>query len=228
MRVSQATRPAGSSSRTASRTASEIWSAILSGWPSVTDSELKVISPGTGTASSFGIARRLDDRCPLAARSAGELVRRNALQQGAQGVGQRHAVDEAADGLGDRQVDPVLAAPAAAAPAPWPGPRRPCRSSPRRASGGTPAASSSPARRLREWRDVQVATRSPMPARPGVGAGVGAEGRPQARHLGQPARDQRRLGVVAVAERVRDARGDARSRSWPRRRARTPTASVEA
>src|SRR5918997_159233 len=39
--VSQATRPLGSSRRTASRTPSEIWSAILSGWPSVTDSEVK-------------------------------------------------------------------------------------------------------------------------------------------------------------------------------------------
>ena len=38
--VSQATRPSGSLSRTASRTASLIWSAILSGWPSVTDSEV--------------------------------------------------------------------------------------------------------------------------------------------------------------------------------------------
>src|SRR5436190_19464890 len=39
--VSQATRPAGSSRMTASRTPSEIWSATLSGWPSVTDSEVK-------------------------------------------------------------------------------------------------------------------------------------------------------------------------------------------
>src|SRR6266700_118723 len=38
--VSQATRLAGSSVRQASRIASEIWSAILSGWPSVTDSEV--------------------------------------------------------------------------------------------------------------------------------------------------------------------------------------------
>src|SRR5580693_7585041 len=36
--VSQATRLNGSSARQASRIASEIWSAILSGWPSVTDS----------------------------------------------------------------------------------------------------------------------------------------------------------------------------------------------
>ena len=38
--VSHATRPAGSRARMASRTASEIWSATLSGWPSVTDSEV--------------------------------------------------------------------------------------------------------------------------------------------------------------------------------------------
>src|SRR6266516_3419744 len=39
--VSHATRPPGSSASTASRTESEIWSAILSGWPSVTDSDVK-------------------------------------------------------------------------------------------------------------------------------------------------------------------------------------------
>src|SRR4051794_17166125 len=39
--VSQATRPAGSAARTASRMASETWSATLSGWPSVTDSDVK-------------------------------------------------------------------------------------------------------------------------------------------------------------------------------------------
>src|SRR5215216_6033078 len=38
--VSQATRPSGSSAMTASSTPSEIWSAILSGWPSVTDSDV--------------------------------------------------------------------------------------------------------------------------------------------------------------------------------------------
>src|SRR3954466_6162952 len=38
--VSQATRPVGSSLITASSTPSEIWSAILSGWPSVTDSDV--------------------------------------------------------------------------------------------------------------------------------------------------------------------------------------------
>ena len=39
--VSQATRPRGSAVRIASSTASEIWSATLSGWPSETDSEVK-------------------------------------------------------------------------------------------------------------------------------------------------------------------------------------------
>src|SRR5919107_2893988 len=39
--VSQATRPYGSSRSTASRTPSEIWSATLSGCPSVTDSDVK-------------------------------------------------------------------------------------------------------------------------------------------------------------------------------------------
>ena len=41
--VSHATRAFGSCARHASSTASEIWSAILSGWPCVTDSEVKSI-----------------------------------------------------------------------------------------------------------------------------------------------------------------------------------------
>src|ERR1700704_3371184 len=53
--VSQATRPMGSSLRTASRTESEIWSAILSGWPSVTDSDVKV-------KERFGMVARLAGR----------------------------------------------------------------------------------------------------------------------------------------------------------------------
>ena len=43
--VSHATRPPGSCSSTASRIASETWSAILSGCPSVTDSEVKTYLP---------------------------------------------------------------------------------------------------------------------------------------------------------------------------------------
>src|ERR1700692_3474046 len=53
VRVSQATRLEGSSARQASRIASEIWSAILSGWPSVTDSEVnRNLSRGCGKAAS--------------------------------------------------------------------------------------------------------------------------------------------------------------------------------
>src|SRR5437762_13418400 len=63
IKVSQATRPIGSSARTASRTESEIWSAILSGWPSVTDSDVNV-------KERAGIARRLAD---AAEASDGEL-----------------------------------------------------------------------------------------------------------------------------------------------------------
>src|ERR1017187_7678386 len=62
VRVSQATRLMGSSARQASRTASEIWSAILSGWPSVTDSEVKRVrfladklaSPSSDSVTSGG------------------------------------------------------------------------------------------------------------------------------------------------------------------------------
>jgi hypothetical protein len=46
--VSQATRAAGSLVRIASSTASEIWSAILSGCPSVTDSDVKRWRSRTG------------------------------------------------------------------------------------------------------------------------------------------------------------------------------------
>src|SRR5512146_182829 len=53
IRVSQATRPAGSCARTASSTESEIWSAILSGCPSVTDSEVKRKSRSLMMASTL-------------------------------------------------------------------------------------------------------------------------------------------------------------------------------
>ncbi len=41
MSASQATRLSASSARIASRMASEIWSQTLSGWPSLTDSDVK-------------------------------------------------------------------------------------------------------------------------------------------------------------------------------------------
>src|SRR5436189_2502618 len=57
-RVSHATRPSGSSFRTASSTASEIWSATLSGWPSVTDSEVKRNSRAGMATKAIAAAER--------------------------------------------------------------------------------------------------------------------------------------------------------------------------
>src|SRR4051812_24098289 len=57
--VSHATRPVGSSRSTASRTPSEIWSAILSGWPSVTDSEVNRYSLSLWFMRRESVASRL-------------------------------------------------------------------------------------------------------------------------------------------------------------------------
>ena len=57
--VSQATRAIGSSARIASRIESEIWSAILSGWPSVTDSDVKVHWRVTGCSLCVETASRM-------------------------------------------------------------------------------------------------------------------------------------------------------------------------
>src|SRR2546428_168878 len=59
--VSHATRALGSLARIASRIASEIWSAILSGWPSVTEPEQKDRGQGLGrhsAADAGGLPRR--------------------------------------------------------------------------------------------------------------------------------------------------------------------------
>src|SRR5260370_27625807 len=50
MTVSQATRASGSLARIASRMASEIWSATLSGWPSVTDSDVNRLVAMNGSS----------------------------------------------------------------------------------------------------------------------------------------------------------------------------------
>src|SRR6185437_10769992 len=76
IRVSQATRPIGSSRRTASRTASEIWSAILSGCPSVTDSEVKRKS----REAIRGRLAHLQQRAELRHRVRGRSVDQKALQ----------------------------------------------------------------------------------------------------------------------------------------------------
>src|ERR671937_2517503 len=77
-RVSHATRPAGSSARTASRTESETWSATLSGWPSVTDSEVKrkVRAPMWTRRLVDGEEGREADRSPVLRPVEDELVQR--------------------------------------------------------------------------------------------------------------------------------------------------------
>ena len=52
--VSQATRDSASCSSIASSTASEIWSAILSGWPSDTDSEVKTLNSDIDPPRQWG------------------------------------------------------------------------------------------------------------------------------------------------------------------------------
>src|SRR3712207_1467590 len=79
--VSTATRLRGSCSSIASRIESLIWSAILSGWPSVTDSDVKRRRdtrspcdrrPSAAVASGDGWARRL--RLPAPGQPGGDGV----------------------------------------------------------------------------------------------------------------------------------------------------------
>ena len=96
--VSQATRPCGSSARTASRTESEIWSAILSGWPSVTDSEVNRNERGAMRRSK---ATGLRGAPPGLTRRVGRRPIRSPASSSS-GV----AGEDGADALGDRQLDP--------------------------------------------------------------------------------------------------------------------------
>src|SRR5205085_2812018 len=92
--VSHATRPFLSPLRTASRTESEIWSATLSGWPSVTDSDVKE-KLCAAIAAPRVVEHRKDVLLPLWTAShqrGGELP--EAL-----------AFEDAADRFCDRQLD---------------------------------------------------------------------------------------------------------------------------
>src|SRR5499427_5571182 len=88
--VSQATRPSESSERTASSTESEIWSAILSGWPSVTDSEVK-------ENERLVMARRL--------AKATSLFGRFPAHEAAGEVGEALTGEDGAHAFGDRELD---------------------------------------------------------------------------------------------------------------------------
>src|SRR5436853_520828 len=94
--VSQATRPSGSLARTASSTESEIWSAILSGWPSVTDSEVK-------EKERLGMARRLASQGELRS-SPGSLLGWFTAHQARGEVGDALAREDRADAFRDREL----------------------------------------------------------------------------------------------------------------------------
>src|SRR5256885_5280999 len=58
MIASHATRASGSFARIASRIASEIWSASLSGWPSVTDSDVNRVDAVMAISPPLNLPRR--------------------------------------------------------------------------------------------------------------------------------------------------------------------------
>src|SRR4249920_745832 len=95
-RVSAATRERLSCARMASRTASEIWSATLSGCPSVTDSDVNwkvraLIGPNLSQDPG--------------ARQSGSLDSGVALHQACDELGQGDPVENGGDPLGDRHLD---------------------------------------------------------------------------------------------------------------------------
>src|SRR5215211_2364814 len=192
--VSQATRPFGSSRRTASRTASETWSAILSGCPSVTDSEVKENSRAAMVGKS-SLERRLL-RCRGAAHEvADELV-------------QRVAAEDGADAVGDWQLDPEPVREVA-----QDGRRRqPLHGHPDLPDGlarldalrdQLPCPPVPPHRR--PARDHEVA----HPGEPREGLLLPPCGDRQPRHLGEAAGDERRFGVAAEPEAIGAAGGEA-------------------
>src|SRR5438105_2050035 len=149
--VSQATRPSGSSVRTASSTESEIWSAILSGWPSVTDSEVKeklrFDIPGRlpNGRSYSSVGSRPINR---AASSVMLWPERTAHTPSVIGSSTPSRCERS------RRIGAVVTPSTV-----WP-------ISATARSGVSPCAISSPACRFRPCRLQHVPTRSPMPASP--------------------------------------------------------------
>ena len=146
--VSQATRPVGSPLRTASRTASEIWSAILSGWPSVTDSEVKENERGCHRAES--VPTRLSALAASDVPTSSCSGSPSSTAQTPSVIGSSIPNRCASSRSTGAVVSPSTTIPI------W-------RTA---SSGSVPCAISSPARRLRPDFDQHVTTRSPMPARP--------------------------------------------------------------
>ena len=91
---------AGRPSRTASRTASEIWSAILSGCPSVTDSELKLNERVLISERRIAVARTVSRRTAPAHSEVGSRCISVATRSA-----ERDAVEHGADAFRDRHLD---------------------------------------------------------------------------------------------------------------------------
>src|SRR5689334_14763496 len=115
--VSTATRLRGSCASIASRIESLIWSAILSGWPSVTDSDVKRrrdTRDSLGTATPDDGARVATSRCPRypATGRPRRAARTSGLPAGSRGeLGRDRRPDAGGDGVlgalrqfGDRPV----------------------------------------------------------------------------------------------------------------------------
>src|SRR3954463_12527476 len=120
--VSHATRAVGSFDRTASRTESEIWSAILSGWPSVTDSEVKEnervamrVRLAAGEGETSGEGRGTVGRGRPGSRPAGLVLaerdrgREAGLPEGGVGRELRAAASERRDPARLRREDELAA-----------------------------------------------------------------------------------------------------------------------
>src|SRR6185295_17619060 len=96
--VSQATRPVGSWRSTSSRTASEIWSATLSGWPSVTDSDVNRWTSRSLIVRTSGLA------AGSTAANATKLIKNGSTDRPAR----HHAIEQCRKGVEGGQGD-VLA-----------------------------------------------------------------------------------------------------------------------
>src|SRR5712691_3206954 len=214
--VSHATRPFGSSVRTASRTESEIWSAILSGWPSVTDSDVNWNVRGTDMpprlaepADPYCRSRKTVGsafRCDVCLGTC-SLLGRLSTHQGRCQLVQVLAGENRANSLRDRQLD---ADPRSQIP--QYGRRRQAlhdlpdlgrglvrRGSARDQLAGvavSPVATPAGDRQVAHAREAEERLRA------------GAAGLAEAGHLCEAARDQRRLRVVPEAEPVDAAGGE--------------------
>ena len=122
-------------------------------------------------------------------------------------------VHDPGDHLGDRHLHAVLRGPAAAPTATTCTPSTVWVVLASTSASGMPRPSFSPKARFLASGELQLATRSPMPARPGERVLVGAERGAEPGDLGQPPGDQHRPGVVAQPHARRRCRRRSRSRS---------------